>query len=670
MDATFEHCIAEIKLKERKLLVGSLYRVPNTNQLGFLKNYKELVHKLKSTNSEVILGMDHNLDFLKSHLHENTQSFINYNLDNDLFPVITHPTYITHSTAMLIDNIFLESRLTGQMTSKILIDDISDHLPCVTIIGNLLPSKAFKRTITFRDIRPKNLESLRADLTASIPTLNPNLDVNTQFLDFHILLQSKIENHCPINTRTISKRNFRNEPRLTKGLLISSHKQQVLYQASLRKNSPNSSTIKYRNYRNLLTKLKRKCKLNYYKDKCKEFRRNAKKLWHVINTCIGKESDKTNIINYIKVGNIDVYDSKLIADEMGHFFSRIGSNYAKKIPASHTKIDDYLKVITKNDKSIFLNPTNCVEVTMLISKLPNKKSSGYDNIDNILLKSIKDVVSEKLASLFNLTMSVGVFPEMMKLAEVVPLYKSKERFLTSNYRPISLLITISKILEKIIYKRTYEFLDKNNQFYNSQYRFRSQHSCKNAIAELVGNILKNKENGKTTISLFLDLSKAFDSLQHETLLKKLEIYGIRGTPLEWFCSYLKNRTMRTKCTTGLSNSELSQTYKMEFGTPQGSCLGPLLFIIFCNDLNIHLTYLSCIQFADDTTLYGSNKSVRLLQCEIEHDLVVITDWFRANKLTLNADKTIGVIFSLKNESNVEIKLKLGSHKIPEQKLNS
>ena len=220
--------------------------------------------------------MDHNLDFLKSHLHENTQSFINYNLDNDLFPVITRPTPIAHSTATLIDNIFLESRLTEQMTSKILIDDISDHLPCVTIIGNLLPSKAFKRTITSRDIRPKILESLSADLAESIPTLNLNLDVNTQFHDFHKLLQSRIQKHCPINTRTISKRNFRKELWLTNGLLVSSHKQQVLYQASLRKNSPNSSTTKYRNYRNLLTKLKHKCKLNYYKDKCKEFRNNAK----------------------------------------------------------------------------------------------------------------------------------------------------------------------------------------------------------------------------------------------------------------------------------------------------------------------------------------------------------------------------------------------------------
>ena len=135
------------------------------------------------------------------------------------------------------------------------------------------------------------------------------------------------------------------------------------------------------------------------------------------------------------MGNIDIYDSKKIADEMGHFFSTIGSNYAKKIPPPHTKIDDYLKVITRNNNSIFLNPTNSLEVSMLISKLPNKKSSGYDNIDNILLKRIKDIVSEKLASLFNLSLSTGMFPEMMKLAEVVPLYKSNERYLAVTIDP-------------------------------------------------------------------------------------------------------------------------------------------------------------------------------------------------------------------------------------------
>ena len=364
------------------------------------------------------------------------------------------------------------------------------------------------------------------------------------------------------------------------------------------------------------------------------------------------------------MGNTNIYDCKQIADEMGNYFSTIRSKYANDIPQSNKDISEYLNVIPRNPKNIFFMPTSCVEIERLISKLPNKKSSGFDNIDNIILKSIKSVISEILASLFNESMLSGIFPEQMKLAEVVPLYKSKERYLTSNYRPISLLITLLKILEKVIYKRTYQFLNQSNQFYNSQYGFRSHHSCEHAIAELVGNILKNKENGKTTISLFLDLSKAFDSLQHKTLLKKLEIYGIRGIALKWFTSYLENRMMSAKCRTVMSNSELSQVYKTDFGTPQGSCLGPLLFIIFCNDLNLHLTYLSCIQFADDTTLYGASTSVKLLQCEIEHDLKVITDWFKANKLTLNMDKTICVVFSPKGDTNLNIDLKLGDFAIP------
>ena len=140
----------------------------------------------------------------------------------------------------------------------------------------------------------------------------------------------------------------------------------------------------------------------------------------------------------------------------------------------------------------------------------------------------------------------GVFPEKMKLAEVVPLYKSKERYLTNNYRPISLLITISKLLEKVIYKRTYSFLQATNQLYDSQYGFREGHSCENAISELVGEILKNKENNKFTVSLFLDLSKAFDSLKHSTLINKMEIYGIRGSAYSWFSSYLNQRQLRAK----------------------------------------------------------------------------------------------------------------------------
>ena len=139
-----------------------------------------------------------------------------------------------------------------------------------------------------------------------------------------------------------------------------------------------------------------------------------------------------------------------------------------------------------------------------------------------------------MSKIFNLSVSKGMFPEKMKRAETSPLYKGKETYYTNNYRPISLLLTISNILEKVIYKRTYKFLNQTNQFYNSQYGFRNSHSCKDAVCELVGEVIKNKENGKFTAALYLDLSKAFDTLEPTVLYYKLERYGIRGTCLDWF----------------------------------------------------------------------------------------------------------------------------------------
>ena len=201
-------------------------------------------------------------------------------------------------------------------------------------------------------------------------------------------------------------------------------------------------------------------------------------------------------------------------------------------------IDTYLIVIPRNLNSIYITPINDTEVRKLISALPNKRSSGHDNIDNILLKKFQLEIAPVLADIFNQSISTGVFPDIMKLAEVVPLFKSNDRTLTENYCPISLLITISKILEKIVYRHTYTFLQKHGLLYDSQYGFQSAHSCENAITELVGQVIKAQEMGKHTAALFLDLSKAFDTLEHMVLLKKLEIYGICGPLVDWYCSYL------------------------------------------------------------------------------------------------------------------------------------
>ena len=215
--------------------------------------------------------MDHNLDLLKSHVHKKTQQFLNLNLDHDLFPVITRPTRITHTSATLIDNIFLDSKLTGHTVNKILVDDISDHLPSVVILENLNPSKQKKVEVTSRDVRPKQIESLKMELTST--TLSG--DTNEQFDKFHKIILKSLDTYCPIRTCFVSNNKFRKEPWLTAGLLISCNKQKKLYQISISNNAKPKTVEKYKTYRNTLRKLKRISKINYYKNKCEEYKQDV-----------------------------------------------------------------------------------------------------------------------------------------------------------------------------------------------------------------------------------------------------------------------------------------------------------------------------------------------------------------------------------------------------------
>ena len=224
---------------------------------------------------------------------------------------------------------------------------------------------------------------------------------------------------------------------------------------------------------------------------------------------------------------------------------------------------------------------------------------------------------------------------------------------------------MSKILEKIVYGRIYSFLCNSNQLFQSQYGFRTGHSCENAICELVGTVAKNGEEKKHTIGVFIDLSKAFDTLNHQMLLSKMDKYGIRGHSLEWFRSYLSNRTMRVKCTSNTSGQlEYSTYHKLEYGTPQGSCLGPLLFLIYINDLHYTIQYSSVILFADDTTILHGHKNLNYLKWSLEEDLKQMTDWLRANLLTINLNKTECVLFNNSNNNNVPtFELEIGDCRI-------
>ena len=366
----------------------------------------------------------------------------------------------------------------------------------------------------------------------------------------------------------------------------------------------------------------------------------------MINKMTHKERDKTNMIECLQIKNVMEYSAKSIVNEFGRYFSTIGGELARKIPQPKHSISTYIQNIPPNPKSIFLSPTSKEEIERLIEGLQNKKSSGHDNISNLLLKELKTAISTPLDILFNKSITTCIFPDNMKHGDIVPLYKSKERYLTTNYRPISLLTTISKILEKIMYVRTYSFLNNTNQLYKGQYGFRSKHSTESAISELIGNISKGLHNNKYTIGVFLDLSKAFDTLNHKILLQKLDKYGIRGLAKNWFASYLNNRKQRVKCTPESTGKLVYSEYNhVHLVTPQGSCLGPLLFIIFTNDFYLATNFVNSLLFADDTTLYQSHKKLSYLKWQIEEDLKTTMDWFRANQLTLNISKTVCILFS-------------------------
>ena len=331
-------------------------------------------------------------------------------------------------------------------------------------------------------------------------------DVNVQFDCFNEVLLEKFNEYCPEKMIVMSSKKILREPWLTKGLLKCYAKQRTLYkQCLVCRNSESES--KYKVYRNTLQRIIRKEKRSYYTNQCIQFKSNSKKLWQMINRITKKHNDKSSIIESLRIGNIEKEDPDSICNEFGKYFSTVGNNYASKISQSKKSIANYLSNLNRNPDSVFLLPCTETEIENLLNKLPNKSSSGYDGVSNALLKDIKHEIKRPLSQLYNNSLKTGLFPKSMIHAEVVPFYKSGTMNSTTNYRPISLLLTISKLLEKVMYNRTYEFLNKS-QIYSSQYGFRKHHSCDNAISELIGSIVKGWERKELTAAIFLRMEIA------------------------------------------------------------------------------------------------------------------------------------------------------------------
>ena len=417
------------------------------------------------------------------------------------------------------------------MRSAIITTDISDHYPIMVTYDKLKPTNT-KDPLKFkcRPMNDNNVARINEYLNNMNWTNLETLDTNQGFEVFMSSITDAINLFAPEKTITITPKNILRNPWMTPDLVKDSHKLNRLYMKQKLKAPDNPRSIEYKKLKNEYNANKRLHKQEYYTKLLENAKSNIKKTWKILNSLTGKNNDKSSTTNSFRNNGETITDPNTIANNFCDYYSNIGETLASKIPFAHKHFSQYLS--NSNERSIFINPTHPEEIENIIRNMKPKKSQGKDNINSVFIKKIKESICRPLTLLMNKSIDNGVVPQVLKLAKVLPIFKSKDQELYSNYRPISILPCLSKILEKIMHNRLYQFLEMNNILIDQQFGFRPGYSTTHAITKLTTDILEAIDKKQHTVGLFLDLSKAFDTINHETLLKKLHHYGVRGLALE------------------------------------------------------------------------------------------------------------------------------------------
>ena len=625
--SNLEAILISLKLKNAKpLLLMNWYRPPNSKS-DIFDSYEEVLTFIEAFNCSFIMLGDINIDISKI-LSNDKKRYCQINDIHGLHQInTTEHTRVTCETATLVDHM-VTNCINKVKSFGVIHNGLSDHSMSY-LIWKTHHSLSKSHYITFRKSKGLDIEAFVTDLKAQNWSEVQNCDtINESLAKWEELLLEIVNHHMPMKTKRVRKQH---SPWLTEHVfkLI---KERDKVKAKARLNKSETYWKQYKRLKNKVTLMIRKCKKKYFAEKLSQCN-DRNQSWKVLKSFMPNKSSSSSFSH-------DKQENAELAKDFNTHFSSI----AEKLRSCFDDVPQPSKAnSSKLSHEFMFSSVNEEDVLKLIYSLKNTKSAGVDDINSFILKTSAPVIVKPLTYLINRSLSEGIFPSKWKTAKIIPVFKKGDKTSPDNYRPISLLTCASKILEKVVqkqivcYLRTYCILSKE------QSGFRVKHSTQSALIKVTDEWLRALDNGEYTGCLFVDLQKAFDMVDHQILLQKLESIGIIGTPLSWFRSYLTDRKIVTSIN-NVSSGELP----LKYGVPQGSLLGPLLFLIFINDLPKCFDKCSLHLYADDTVIYYSGKNVNTIQSTMDKELKYLATWMRLNKLKVNCGKTVSMLIGTKH----------------------